>query len=254
MRHSGRVVLFAVLPLFLCLVGCDTQVVNLEEPEEVDSCALLVPVGIELVNDYVYTMTDADLGSTGGDLELLPEPLIELNERGQELDARLRELDCDVVAINAAVAEATAGLETDDPLIQVVLDSLRGGVVAPILPTQGEWVLESATVAGGTLEPVADHPITLVIEREAASGFAGCNGYFYPVRLADGVWSWAEGAATITELLCIDDAGESRDDVMNVENGYIRAFELVAFYELTDEALILAGDGVELRFVRSTGD
>lgn len=254
MRHSGRVVLIAVLPLFLFLTGCDTQVVNLEQPEEVDSCALLVPVGIELVNDYVYTMAEADLGATGGDPSLLPAPLVELNERGEELDARLRELDCDVVAINASIADATAGLQTDDPLIQVMLDSLRGGIVAPMLPTQGEWVLESATVAGGILEPVADHPITLLVEREAASGFAGCNGYFYPVMLADGVWSWVEGAATITELLCVDENGVTRDDVMAIEDGFIRAFELVASYELVDEALVLAGDGVELRFVRSAGD
>ena len=123
-----------------------------------------------------------------------------------------------------------------------------------MLPTQGEWVLESATVAGGILEPVADHPITLLVEREAASGFAGCNGYFYPVMLADGVWSWVEGAATITELLCVDENGVTRDDVMAIEDGFIRAFELVASYELVDEALVLAGDGVELRFVRSAGD
>lgn len=254
MRYSGRVVIPAVLSLFLVLAGCDTQVVNLEEPEEVDSCALLIPVGIELVNDYVYTMAEADLGATGGDPDLLPASLIELNERGDQLDARLRDLDCDVVAINASIAEATAGLETDDPMIQVVLDSVRAGVVAPILPTQGEWVLESGTVAGGVLEPVAGHPITLVVERDAASGFAGCNGYFYPVRLADGVWSWAEGAATITELLCIDEDGVVRSDVMNVESGYISALELVASYELVGEALVLAGDGVELRFVRSAGD
>ena len=254
MNCSGRVVLKAVLPLLLFLAGCDTQIVNLEEPEEVDSCALLVPVGIELVNDYVYTMSDLSLGATGGDPALLPEALVVLNTRGEQLDARLAELDCDVVAINAAIAEATEGLQSDDPLVQVVLESLRSGVVAPILPTQGEWTLESATIAGGDLEPVADHPISLIIERDSASGFAGCNGYFYPVKLADGAWSWTDGSATITELLCVDESGGSRDDVMTVEQGYIGALELVAAYSLVGESLVLTGDGVELRYVRSAGD
>ena len=41
---------------------------------------------------------------------------------------------------------------------------------------------------------------------------------------------------------------------MTIEAGFIRALELVASYELVGETLVLAGDGVELRFARSAGD
>ncbi len=254
MKQGGRTGLIAVLPLFLLLASCTEPVVNVDEPEEVDSCEWLVPVGIELVNDYVYTLQEVDLGATQGDPELLPEAIIALNLRGEELDRRVAELDCDAVIINDAIAVATAGLESDDPVIRVFLDSVRGGIVAPLLPTQGDWVFESGTVAGGEFLPASGHPITLNITHDAATGFAGCNGYFYPVQLADGLWSWADGAQTITELLCSDDDGQESTEVMNAERTYIRAFELVASYSLDGEVLVLTGDGVELRYVRSSGD
>ncbi len=254
MKRGGRTSLLAVLPLLFSLVACTEPVVNVDEPAKVDSCGLLLPIGIELVNDYFYTLEETDLGSTAGDPAMLPTEIIALNARGAELDSRIGELDCDVVLINEAIAEATAGLESDNPVTRVFLESVRGGVVAPILPTHGEWIFESGTVAAGTIDAIEEHPITLTIEHDAASGFAGCNGYFYPVKLADGIWSWADGAATITELLCVDDAGEERTDVMNIEDTYIRAFELVAGYSLDGETLVLSGDGVELRYSRSTGD
>jgi len=254
MKSSGRIVIYAVLPLLLFLGACTDPVINVDEPAEVDSCDFLIAVGIELVNDYVYTMQDTDLGATGGDPALLPEALIALNARGEELDQRVVDLGCDAVAINAAVAEATGGIETDDPLVQVFLESLQGGIVAPLLPTDGDWVLESAAIGGGTLALLEGEPITLRIEHGSVSGFSGCNGYFYPVNLADGIWEWGDGTATTTELLCVDEAGEERTDVAATEAGYIRAFELVAAYRLDGDSLVLTGDGVELRYVRSAGD
>jgi heat shock protein HslJ len=236
MKRSGRTGLIAVLPLLLALASCTEPVVNIEEPEEVDSCEWLVPVGIELVNDYVYTLEEVDLGATRGDPELLPEAIIALNLRGEELDRRVAELDCDAVIINDAIAVATAGIESDDPVIRVFLESVRSGIVAPLLPTQGDWVFRSGIVAGGEFLPVPDHPITLSIARDSASGFASCNGYYYPVQLADGVWTWAEGAQTITELLCTDTDGQELTEVMDAERTYISAFELVASYALRRRA------------------
>lgn len=254
MKRSGRTGLIAVLPLLLVLTSCTEPVVNIEEPEEVDSCEWLIPVGIELVNDYVYTLEEVDLGATRGDPDLLPEAIIALNLRGEELDRRVAELECDAVIINDAIAVATAGIESDDPVIRVFLESVRGGIVAPLLPTQGDWVLQSGTIAGAEFVSVPDHAITLTIAHDSASGYAGCNGYFYPVQLADGVWTWAEGAQTITQLLCTDDDGEELTEVMAAERTYVGAFELVAFYALEGETLVLTGDGVELRFNRSSGD
>jgi heat shock protein HslJ len=252
MKRSGRTTLIAVLPLLLFGAACTEPVINIEEPEEVDSCGLLIPIGIELVNDYVYTLLDADLGSTGGDVELLPTEIIALNARGAQLDVRAVELGCDVVVMNQAIADATAGIESDDPLVAVFLESVRGGIVAPVVAVHGEWILESGSLAAEELTPLADHPITLVLGGDAASGYAGCNGYFYPATLADGIWTWGEATATITELSCIDEDGNERTDVMGVEVAFTSALEQVAAYELTnDDGLVLTGDGVELRFVRS---
>lgn len=254
MRRSGRTRLIAVLPLLLLLSSCTEPVVNLDEPEAVDSCQWLVPIAIELVNDYVYTLEEADLGATAGNPALLPDDILELNVRGHELDVRVADLDCDAVVINDAVVGAIEGLESDDPVVRVFLDSVRGGIVAPLLPTQGDWLFESGTVAGGELLPVEDHPVTLTIEHDSASGFAGCNGYFYPVTLADGVWKWIEGTQTVIEVTCVDEEGAELEQVMGVESAYLRGFELIAAYALQGETLVLTGDGVEFRFVRSAGD
>jgi len=255
MRHGGRIAFFsALLPLLLFASACIGPDFDVEEPLEVDSCDQLIEVGIELVNDYVYTLQETDLGETLGDPEQLPTALLTLNVRGEELDARIVELDCDAVAINQAVVDATAGIESDDPIVAALLASVRGGIVTPILPTYGEWLLESGTV---TAEPLALDPanqITLVIEREAVSGFAGCNGYFYPASLVDGVWSWPEGTATVTELLCEKGDEEDSVDVMATETAYLAGLEAVARYTLTEGTLILTGDGVELRFIRDSGE
>lgn len=252
MRGSGRIVFTAVLPLLLFVSACTGPDFDVEAPLEVDSCDQLIEVGIELVNDYVYTLQETDLGETRGDPEQLPTPLVALNLRGEELDARIVELDCDAVAINQAVVDATAGLESDDPIVAALLESVRGGIVSPVLPTYGKWQLESGAV---TAEPLAldpENPISLVIEREAVSGFAGCNGYFYPASLVDGVWSWPEGTATVTEQNCEDD--DDSADVMATETAYLKGLEAVARYSLLDGTLILTGDGVELRFTRDAGE
>ncbi len=254
MKSSGRTTLYAVLPLLLFASACDGPVINTEEPEAVDSCEWLIPIGIELVNDYVYTLPEVDLGSTGGDIERLPAEIAALNARGADLDARAVELDCDIVVLNRGIAEATSGIESDDPIVSVLLESVRGGIVAPTVPTHGEWKLEAGTVAAGELTPLPDHPITLIVDGDAASGYAGCNGYYYPVVLADGVWTWGEGTANTTELQCVDTDGNERADVLDIETTFIRSLEQVAAYALTDDVLVLTGDGVELRFVRSEGD
>lgn len=254
MRSSGRIVLGAVLPLLLLVSACTDPVVNVEEPEEVDTCELLIPVGIELVNDYVYTLEAVDLGATEGNAESLPSELVTLNLRGEELDRRIVELDCDVVALNQAIADATSGIESDDPIVSAFLESVRGGVVAPILPTYGAWVLETGTVGGEPLVAGEDNQITLEIERDSASGFAGCNGYFYPVSLVDGIWSWTDGTGSVTDLSCDEEAADGTVDVMAIERAYIDALQLVARYALIEETLVLTGDGVELRFVRASGE
>ncbi len=89
-----------VLPLLLFASGCTGAKFDFEQPLDVDTCDQLIEVGIELVNDYVYTLEETDLAATEGDPERIPTSLVSLNLRGQELDARVVELDCDAVAIN----------------------------------------------------------------------------------------------------------------------------------------------------------
>jgi len=249
MRGSGRIFLGVVLPLLLFAASCTGSKFDFEQPLDVDTCDQLIEVGIELVNDYVYTLEETDLAATEGDPERLPTSLVSLNLRGEELDARIVELDCDAVAINQAIVDATKGIESDDPIAAALLESVRGGIVSPILPTYGEWQLVSGAVAGEPLSPDPDHPITLIVERNAASGFAGCNGYYYPASFVDGVWSWPEGTPTTTELACEDANGE----VAATEQAYLAGLRMVAGYELIDATLVLTGDGVELRFVRDGG-
>jgi heat shock protein HslJ len=252
MRGSGRIVLGAVLPLLLLLSGCFGSNVPLDHPMEVDSCDQLIGVGIELVNDYVSTLEDTDLGPTQGDPEKLPTSVVALNLRGEELDARIVQLDCDADAINQAIADATAGIESDNPVVATFLESVRGGIVAPILPAYGKWLLQAGTVAGESFSPVENHPITLVLERNAASGYGGCNGYFFPISLAGGSWSWGEGTGNVTEQECQAENEDVLGRVKNAETTYLRALRMVSGYDLTDGDLVLTGDGVELRFVRES--
>ena len=252
MKSGGRASWLGVLPLLVLLGACTGPVVNLEEPAEVDSCERLIPVGIELVNDYVYTLAETDLGAT--DPESLPTSLVALNTRGDELDARAAELECDLDVLNRRIVESTEGIESDDPVVAAFLETVRGGVVAVASPVHGKWQLDS----GAVVVVVDGYPITLEIDEEAAQGSAGCNGYYMPVVLSDGLWAWGEGAATITELMCNDDLGEPLLEVVSSEVDYMRAFEAVAGYSLEGDTLVLTGPGVELRFTRisstSSGD
>jgi hypothetical protein len=68
------------------------------------------------------------------------------------------------------------------------------------------------------------------------------------------VWSWPEGTATVTELLCETGDEEDSVDVMATETAYLAGLEAVARYTLTEGTLILTGDGVELRFIRDSGE
>ncbi len=245
MNSSGRTLWLGVLPLLLIVSSCTDPVVNLERPELVDSCDRLIPVGIELVNDYVYTLLETDLGETGGDPESLPGSLVALNARGRELDARADELECDLEVLNRSIADATAGIEIDDPVVQALLETVRGGVTASLHPAYGSWVLETGVAS------IPDHPITLILDDEAASGYAGCNGYYYPAVLSDGLWAWDDGAATVTEVLCGDDAGNPLTEVMAAEATFLQAFESVTGYTLAGDTLVLTGETIELRFVRT---
>lgn len=240
-----------LLPLVLLLGSCTEPVVIVEEPAEVETCEWLIPVGIELVNDYFYTLVDTDLGSTGGDPALLPNAVAELNNRGAELDVRAAELECDLAQLNGAIAAATSGLESTDPAVNVFLEALRGGVFGSAPSPVGSWMYVGGQQGGISIAAVAGWPITLEIDHESASGNAGCNGYSRPLAFGDGNWTWAEGAATVTELICSDTDGEPLQDVAATEQRYNDALGRVDRYSIEGDLLTLTGPEVELRFVRA---
>lgn len=245
MKCSGRRASKALLPLFLFATACTKPVVYVEEVAEVETCERLVPVGIELVNDYVYTLEETDLGPTGGDPDKLPASLIALNARGEDLDRRAAELDCDVVELNAAVAEATAGLESSDPVVQALLETVRSGVVAipggGALP--GEWVFVEGASDGAAIEPAPGQAITLTIdETGVASGSTGCGEY-------DRIGS-AEGGLWYNEALEQTAGACPSAAYAQAEDAYVVALSAVEGYVVEGDDLVLSGPGVELTYSR----
>lgn len=233
-----------ILPLLLFLGACTEPVVVIEEPAEVETCEWLIPVGIELVNDYFYTLLETDLGPSEGNQALLPDEVLELNIRGRQLDARAAELGCDLDELNRAIVAATSGLETADPVGLVFLETVRSGVFTATAP-YGEWQL----AAESTIVPVPDHPITMTVDEEAATGDSGCNGYYFPLIIENGEWVWDESrAATNTELMCHNDSGDDDTELAAQETAYLAALAAVTSFEIVDETLVLRGPGVELRY------
>ena len=255
MESSGRRVTFGILPLFLFLGACDNPVaveVVEEEPEQVETCEWLIPIGIELVNDYFYTLEETDLTVTQGDPSQLPTSLIALNARGADLDRRAEELDCDLAELNTAIAAATDGLESTDPVVNVFLETVRGGLVAPEVP-YGEWVFVLGSGDGSGIEPLPDRPITLQVDEEVARGDSGCNDYYFPLAVAGAVWRYDDSQpATSTELLCLDDAGEPFTELMSQEELYLLLLRQVTTYSIGGDELTLSGPDFALVYRRGT--
>lgn len=250
MNRSGRTTLMGLLPLFLLLAACTEPVVVIEEPAEVETCEWLIPIGIELVNDYYYTLLQTDLGESGGDPAQLPTSILALNARGADLDTRAAELECDVDQLNGAVAVATSGLESSDPVVSVFLETVRGGAVDDAAP-YGAWILVDGTAGEFLIAPAADRPVTLLINEEAATGSSGCNDYYFPLITVDRQWTWDEGRpATSTELMCLDNAGEAETELAAFESTYLQYLGAVAAYDVDGNLLTLTGPEVELHFVR----
>jgi heat shock protein HslJ len=244
MKDSGRRAVMALLPLLLLGTACTDPVVFVEEAAEVETCERLVPVGIELVSDYVYTLEETDLGPTGGDPAKLPESLRALNLRGEDLDRRAAELGCDLAALNGAIAEATAGLESSDLEAQVLLEAVRSGVVSATPDDLvGEWAFVEGTNGGAAVGPAPGQTITLVFDESGVgSGFTGCNEYDVVGVATAGLWP-IEGYEQ-TAAPCPSDAETAAEDA------YTTAIQLITEYAVEGNQLILNGPGVEMRFNR----
>ena len=254
MNGSGRKTRLWLLPLLLVAGACDdpVTVVVEAEPEEVDTCEWLIPIGIELVNDYFYTLEDTDLGPAAADPGKMPESLIALNSRGADLDRRALELECDLDELNTAISAATAGLESTDPVVSVMLETVRGGVGVSAAP-HGEWLFVEGNQAGSPIIPMPGSPITLEIDDEAAQGELGCNGYYLPLLTAAGSWQWDETrAATSTELMCLNDEGDAETELAALQTKYLALLHTVTGFEVSGDGLKLIGPDLELVYIRQT--
>lgn len=247
MNGSGRKSILGILPLLLFAASCDNPVTVVveAEPEEVETCEWLIPIGIELVNDYFYTLEDTDLGATGGDVTMLPTSLVALNTRGEDLDRRAAELGCDLDELNRGIVGATEGLESNDPVVQVFLETVRTGLVSSKhdAATIGEWRLVEGSVLDEPIQLAPDQTITFVVDDEGnATGYTGCNEYNIDGVAAAGSWP-------VTGFVA--DTGPCPSTLhAAAQDAYLDALVLVTDYTVADDSLVLSGPTVSLRFAR----
>jgi heat shock protein HslJ len=247
MDSSGRKTTLWILPLLLFMGACDNPVaieIVEEEPEEVETCEWLIPIGIELVNDYFYTLEETNLAATLGDPDQLPTSIIALNARGADLDRRAEELECDLAELNTAISAATEGLESADPVVNVFLETVRGGDVNAADVPVGDWVFVEGTIQGEPIELASDQMITLVVAPDGtASGTTGCNEYTILDPAAGGEWPVDGFEGT---------AGPCPSDVhAAAQDAYLDAFAIVRTYTIEDNVLVLEGSAVDLRFAQA---
>ena len=103
----------------------------------------------------------------------------------------------------------------------------------------GGWQLASGADAQGPIEP-GDAFVTLIVVGESAGGRAACNTY--GVEIDGTVDDLTIGAATMTEMACLEDG------LMELETRYIEALTAVTSAEPGSSSLVLRGAGVELSF------
>ncbi len=100
----------------------------------------------------------------------------------------------------------------------------------------GDWVLVAAT--GLALDDA--HPITLTVEGDHASGRSACNNYFGDVTISADTVSFGQLGGT--EMACLPSS------VMELEQAYWAALQLVETAALTGASLTLTGPDLTLDF------
>jgi heat shock protein HslJ len=103
----------------------------------------------------------------------------------------------------------------------------------------GEWRLVEATIDGAPLELPADAPVTLTIDGTQVGGRSACNSYFGDIVVENGEVRF--GQMGMTMMACEEPA-------MSIETAYHGALGRIRVATMEGETLVLAGDGVSLRF------
>ena len=105
---------------------------------------------------------------------------------------------------------------------------------------EGGWTLVSGEGPNGEVTPVEGSPITLDVDgKGAVSGKGGCNNYHGEATVEGEKVTF--GPLGMTMMMC-DEA------VMTAEYAYSTAMEGVTEGSISDDQLVLTGEGVELRF------
>lgn len=101
----------------------------------------------------------------------------------------------------------------------------------------GTWQLAAGTVDGSALV-ISGRVVTLRLENGQVGGTSACNSYGGPFTIDQG--RVTIGALFMTEMWC--------EGAMDLESAYLAALARVTTASRDGEALILTGEGVELRF------
>lgn len=108
---------------------------------------------------------------------------------------------------------------------------------------QGAWVLEQGEGPEGALEVAGDAEVTLEIDGREWRGTAACNDYS---ATAD-----VDGSQVALDELVRTEMACPEPGVMELEDAYLEALSQVDAYRRTDDALLLSGEDVRLRYVRA---
>lgn len=103
----------------------------------------------------------------------------------------------------------------------------------------GAWRLVEGTVGGAPILLDDQWPVTLTIDGTQIGGTAACNGYGGRVVVEGGVVRFGEIGREL--IGCAD-------PVMATEMAFLSALDAVRQASMDGETLVLAGDGVSLRF------
>jgi heat shock protein HslJ len=105
----------------------------------------------------------------------------------------------------------------------------------------GEWRLTAGSVDGQPLVLPADRAVTFNLEGTSVSGQSACNQYFGEVSVVGGRVTLSGLGGT--EMAC-------DEPTMTLEGAYLKGLAAVQAATVADDALLLEGPGVELRFER----
>jgi heat shock protein HslJ len=112
--------------------------------------------------------------------------------------------------------------------------------LGPPAGLDGSWQLTSGTHQGTSLDPIADHPVTISFEGDEVTGTAACNGYGGTFEATDGEIAFSE--MIITEMGCFP------TEVMDLEQNFMTALVSVTEASVTDDRLMLSGENTTLEF------